>query len=132
LGGDGCSWLQEFYFGYMTSGPSEVTKFAQDKTNPHLFYLEEPLFLEAGAQMSFLIHNWHHDGWWNYCTWRVDNSDEPEIFGYYGDKVNEAWQNSQWATPKPLDNCTKPIAVRLRLSWRVNRLLMRKNSFHQG
>ncbi len=18
--------------------------------------------------MNFVIHNWHHDGWWNYCT----------------------------------------------------------------
>jgi hypothetical protein len=105
---DGGSWLQEFYFGYMTSGPGSVTRFVQDKTNPHLYYLEDPLFLESGTQMSFLIHNWHHDGWWNYCTWRVDNAEEPEIFGYYGDKVNEAWQNSQWATSKPPDNWTKP------------------------
>ena len=21
--------------------------------------------------MNFVIHNWHHDGWWNYCTWHV-------------------------------------------------------------
>jgi hypothetical protein len=82
--GDGGSWLQEFYFGYMTSSPTEVLRFTQDKTNPHLFYLDTPLFLEAGTKMNFVIHNWHSDGWWNYCTWRVDNSDEPEIFGYYG------------------------------------------------
>jgi hypothetical protein len=101
---DGGSWLQEFYFGYMTSGPKEVTRFVQDKTNPHLYYLADPLFLEAGKQMNFLIHNWHHDGWWNYCTWRVDNAEEPETFGYYGDKVNPAWTIPN----TPLDNWTKP------------------------
>lgn len=40
--GDGGSWLQEFYFGYMTSSPTEVLRFTQDKTNPHLFYLDTP------------------------------------------------------------------------------------------
>jgi hypothetical protein len=48
--GDGGSWLQEFYFGYMTSNPREVERFSQDATNPNLFYLEEPLFLEAGLR----------------------------------------------------------------------------------
>lgn len=101
---DGGSWLQEFYIGYMTSGPREVTRFAQDAVNPHLFYLEDPLALEAGTQMNFLIHNWHSDGWWNYCTWRVDSSTEPEAFNYYGN-----FKNPLWTTPNtPLDNWTKP------------------------
>ncbi|MDB1064727.1 hypothetical protein, partial [Phocaeicola vulgatus] len=105
--GDGGSWLQEFYFGYMTSSPTEVLRFTQDKTNPHLFYLDTPLFLEAGTKMNFVIHNWHSDGWWNYCTWRVDNSDEPEIFGYYGKEAK--YTNPAWTKPDHVgDNWAKP------------------------
>lgn len=101
---DGGSWLQEFYIGYMTGSPSSVTRFAQDAINPHLFYLEDPLALEAGTQMNFLFHNWHSDGWWNYCTWRVDNSTDPEVFNYYGN-----FKNPLWTTPNtPLDNWAKP------------------------
>ena len=101
---DGGSWLQEFYFGYMTGGPSDVKRFTQDKTNPHLYYLEESLFFDAGTQMNFLIHNWHSNGWWNYCTWRVDNSNEPEIFGYYGVHANPEWTVPNWVP----DNWAKP------------------------
>jgi hypothetical protein len=55
--------------------------------------------------MNFLIHNWHSNGWWNYCTWRVDNAEEPEVFGYYG-----SFKNPAWTTPNtPLDNWTKPL-----------------------
>jgi hypothetical protein len=54
--------------------------------------------------MNFVIHNWHSDGWWNYCTWRVDDSAEPEIFGYYGN-----YKNAAWTTPNTsLDNWAKP------------------------
>jgi len=102
--GDGGSWLQEFYFGYMTSGPKEVTRFKQDATNPHLFYLAEPLSLEAGENMNFIFHNWHSDGWWNYCTWRVDSSEEPETFDYYGNFKNPEWTKSNTI----LDNWAKP------------------------
>lgn len=103
--GDGGSWLQEFYFGYMTSNPKEVTRFVQDATNPHLFYLDKALTLEAGENMNFVIHNWHSDGWWNYCTWRVDDSQEPEIFGYYGN-----YKNPTWTKPSTtLDNWAKPL-----------------------
>ncbi|SHG38370.1 hypothetical protein [Dysgonomonas macrotermitis] len=102
--GDGGSWLQEFYFGYMTSSPKEVVKFKQDATNPHLYSLSAPLALEAGEKMNFIIHNWHSDGWWNYCTWRVDDSDEPETFGYYGN-----FKNPLWTKPNTtLDNWAKP------------------------
>lgn len=102
---DGGSWLQEFYFGYMTGNPREVQRFTQDATNPHLYYLDEPLFLEAGTTMNFVIHNWHHDGWWNYCTWRVDDSATAEIFGYYGGRVNPAWTEKNWVG----DNWAKPM-----------------------
>ncbi|MDR1225904.1 MAG: hypothetical protein LBK47_03280 [Prevotellaceae bacterium] len=104
--GDGGSWLQEFYFGYMTSGPKEVTRFTQDATNPHFYYLAAPLSLTAGEQMNFVIHNWHHDGWWNYCTWRVDNSEEPEIFNYYGN-----YKNPAWTKPNGADNWAKPTVM---------------------
>ena len=101
--GDGGSWLQEFYFGYMTSNPREVSRFTQDATNPHLYYLANPLSLEAGQKMNFVFHNWHSDGWWNYCSWRVDNSNEPEIFNYYGD-----YKNPAWTKPNGADNWAKP------------------------
>jgi hypothetical protein len=101
---DGGSWLQEFYFGYMTSGPASVQRFTQDSTNPHLFYLEDPLYLEAGTTMNFVIHNWHSDGWWNYCTWRVDNAANPEVFAYYGDHTNPEWTKPNYIG----DNWAKP------------------------
>lgn len=101
---DGGSTLSDFYIGYTTSGPSDVKNFAQDATNPHLFYLEDNLELTAGEQMNFIIHNYHSDGWWNYCTWRVDNSAEPETFDYYGNRKNPAWTipnttQDNWAKP---------------------------------
>jgi hypothetical protein len=98
---DGGSWLQEFYFG-MAGGPGNVQRFTQDAGNPHLFYLED-IALEAGQQMNFIIHNWHSHGWWNYCTWRVDNAEDPEVFNYYGDFKNPAWTKPKgddiWAKP---------------------------------
>jgi hypothetical protein len=102
--GDGGSWLQEFYFGYMTSSPKEVSRFTQDATNPHLYYLKDALSLTAGTDMNFIIHNWHSDGWWNYCTWRVDSSEEPETFDYYGNYKNPAWTKPNTT----LDNWAKP------------------------
>lgn len=101
--GDGGSWLQEFYFGYTTSGPGDIKRFVQDPVNPHLFRMADPLILEAGQQMNFIIHNWHSNGWWNYCTWRVDNSSDPEKFDYYGNVVNPAWTGKNG-----LDNWAKP------------------------
>lgn len=101
---NGGSWLQKFYFGYMTSNPREVATFVQNPTNPHLYSLPDPLVLEAGQKMNFVIHNWHSDGWWNYCTWRVDNSDAPETFDYYGNKKNPAWTE-----PNGKDNWAKPV-----------------------
>ena len=106
--GDGGSWLQEFYFGYMTSGPKEIQRFTQDATNPHLYTLDTPLFLEAGTTMNFVIHNWHHDGWWNYCTWRADDSANPEIMGYYGNTVNPEWREKVEPKNWVGDNWVKP------------------------
>ncbi len=102
---DGGSYMLEFYIGYTTSGPSDVIRLYQDSYNHHLFYLEDPLSLEAGENMNFIIHNWHPDGWWNYCTWRVDDSYEPETFGYYGTHTNPAWKG----TNTPYDNWAKPV-----------------------
>lgn len=106
--GDGGSWLQEFYFGYMTGNPREIQRFTQDATNPHLYTLETPLFLESGTTMNFVIHNWHHDGWWNYCTWRADDSTNPEIMGYYGNTVNPEWREKVESKNWVGDNWVKP------------------------
>lgn len=102
---DGGSTLAEFYIGYTTGGPTGVQRFAQDATNPHLFYLEDNLDLTAGQTMNFIIHNYHSDGWWNYATWRVDNSAEPETFDYYGNHTNPAWTIPNTT----LDNWAKPV-----------------------
>lgn len=80
---DGDIWWQEFYFGPMSSDPTEVTRMTQDSKNPHIYYLEN-WNLEAGQEMNFVIHNWHSHGWWNCMTWRVDNSSDPDKFMYYG------------------------------------------------
>lgn len=106
--GDGGSWLQEFYFGYMTGNPREIQRFTQDATNPHLYTLDTALFLEAGTTMNFVIHNWHHDGWWNYCTWRADDSANPEIMGYYGNVVNPEWREKVESKNWVGDNWVKP------------------------
>lgn len=74
-------WWQEFYFG-PAGGPGDVTRFTQDSKNPHIYYVED-WELDEGEK-SFIIHNWHSHGWWNFTTWRVDNSAEPEKFMYYG------------------------------------------------
>ena len=55
----------------------------QDSKNPHIYYIED-WRLETGEEMNFIIHNWHSHGWWNFVTWRVDNSSDPDKFMYYG------------------------------------------------
>lgn len=77
-------WWQEFYFG-PASGPGDPKKMTQDAKNPHIYYLED-WNLEAGEEMNFIIHNWHSSGWWNFVTWRVDNSSDPDKFMYYGNR----------------------------------------------
>lgn len=85
--------------------PSGVLLLTQDKTNPHLFYTDD-IELEAGKddsgndkRLNFIIHNRHDWGWWDYCLWRLDNSDDPELFRYSGADIN----------PKPQDIWGKPI-----------------------
>jgi hypothetical protein len=85
------AWWQEWYFGPITGDPkTPLYKMEQDSKNPNLFVIESwPL---TAGSMHFCIHNWHHDGWWNYTTWRVDNPEECNKFMYYGsyftDNVN--------------------------------------------
>ena len=91
LWGDG-SEFDDFYFGITENGPSDINyPFTQDKTNPHLYESGE-IELAVGQDFNFIIHNYHKDGWWNYCTWRSDTAEDPEIFGYYGDVVNPKWK----------------------------------------
>lgn len=75
-------WWQTFYFG-PASGPDNVQWMEQDPKNPHIYTMSN-WKLEAGEEMSFIIHNWHSHGWWNFTTWRVDNSSDPDKFMYYG------------------------------------------------
>jgi hypothetical protein len=77
--------------------PSGLLIFTQDAVNPNLFYTDN-VALEAGTQLNFIIHNKHDWGWWDYCLWRVDNADDPEIFLYGGQDIN----------PKPQDIWGKP------------------------
>lgn len=97
------STMAEFYFGYTTSGPQDIKRFTQDADNPALFRLDETLSLQAGHHSGFIIHNYHQDGWWNYCTWRADNEQDPEHAGYYGKALNKAWTepmaNDYWFKP---------------------------------
>ena len=87
-------WLQEFYFGLMFNDPKEVFRFVQDETNPHLYRLKDPMTFTAGSKVRFYIHNWHSDGWWDYCSWKVNKkyvSKDPSIFEYMGKYANQAW-----------------------------------------
>ena len=75
-------WWQEFYFG-PAGGPGDIqARMEQDPNNPHI-YVAENWNLEA-KQISFILHCWHSHGWWNYVTWRCDNSEDPERILYYG------------------------------------------------
>ncbi len=85
-------WWQEFYFGPMLptmvdgkeeTNPRYIVKMTQDSKNPHIYILED-WKLDKGQDLHFVIHNWHHDGWWNLATWRVDDGADPGKFMYYG------------------------------------------------
>lgn len=84
------AWMRDFYIGYAT-GPADVIGFVRDPNNKHRYYLENPLALSAGEDMHFIIHNWHGDGWWNFVSWRVDDSQECDIFYYYGNAIKQAY-----------------------------------------
>lgn len=81
-------WWQRWYFGPITDGPRDVMEMRRDADNPHIYILDE-WKLNAGDKLHFVLHNWHHDGWWNYTTWRVDDSQDPEKFMYYGLYFND-------------------------------------------
>lgn len=99
-GGD--IWWQEFYFGPMPDTPKEVMKMTRDDKNPHI-YIYEDWQLTKGDKLKFVIHNWHHDNWWNFATWRVDDTEDPGKFLYYGNlhPDNEKYTgNADWFTWK--------------------------------
>ena len=82
-GWDTDAWWQEFYFGPMSGGPDDVMKMTQDAKNPHI-YVYEDWKLTKGDDLKFVLHNWHSHGWWNFVAWRVDDSEDPGKFMYYG------------------------------------------------
>lgn len=87
---DGDIWWQEWWFG-PTDGPngdnpSKVPHMEQMAGNPNIFIYDN-WRLEAGNTMSFTFHNWHSHGWWNFTAWRVDNSEDPSKFMYYGNYI---------------------------------------------
>lgn len=99
---DGSEFV-EFWFGYTTDGPTAVSRFVQDPANPHRYWLAEPIQLKAGRHSGFIIHNYHSDGWWNYCTWRADDEQDPETVDYYGNYTNPEWHgkrgDDKWFKP---------------------------------
>lgn len=78
------AWWQEWYFGPSYTNPKEIqVRMLQDKTNPHI-WVSEDWQLSAGEMKEWILHNWHHDGWWNYTAWRMDESEDPSRCEYYG------------------------------------------------
>lgn len=91
-------WWQEWYFGPSYSDLAAIperkdtkvhskieVRMVRDSKNPHI-WVSEDWDLKAGEMTEWLLHNWHHDGWWNYTSWRVDDSADPsrcEYFGFY-------------------------------------------------
>ena len=76
-------WWQRFVIGPAGSpGDVEGNEMEQDPNNKHI-YIKEGWKLPAG-QMNFAIQAWHSHGWWNFESWRVDNSEDPDKFMYYG------------------------------------------------
>ena len=82
LWGDGGEFI-DFTFGLTSTDPTGVESFVQDAVNPHLFYSAEPLELEAGETMHFIIHNYHTSSWWNMVRWCSTSATDLDVFGYY-------------------------------------------------
>jgi len=89
---NGGEWWNEWFFGPFSGFPDSgdadhpkdiVKRMEQDKKNPHIYTIESWELL-SGEEMNFTLHNWHPKTWWNWTTWRVDDSVEPEKFMYYG------------------------------------------------
>lgn len=59
-----------------------VAPLQRDKNNPHL-WRTEPFKLEAG-QFSFIVGNFHDNGWWGYTEWRADNETNIQKCKYLG------------------------------------------------
>ena len=82
------AWWQTFKVGLMKDNPREVDPcFEYNPQNPHIIQiLNCPL--EKGT-VEFHPHNWHHDGWWDYCTWKPEKATKtnPEIWKYVGSYV---------------------------------------------
>lgn len=85
---NGGSWWQKWYFGPMREdNPREIDcEMEQDPKNPHIYVIEDYQLERGNYKMT--LHNWHHDGWWNYTAWRVDDSKNPSKCMYYG-KLHE-------------------------------------------
>lgn len=76
-------WWQKFVIGPAGDpGGVEGNEMTQDTKNKHIF-IRDNWNLPSGVT-RFAIQAWHSHGWWNFESWRVDNSDEPEKFMYYG------------------------------------------------
>ncbi|MBQ5452307.1 MAG: hypothetical protein IIT56_04875 [Bacteroidales bacterium] len=82
------AWWQTFKVGLMTDNPREVDPcFDYHPQNPHIIQILN-CTLEKG-EFEFHPHNWHHDGWWDYCTWKPEKATktDPEIWKYVGSYV---------------------------------------------
>lgn len=74
-------WWQEWFFG-PGGNPDTITAHMEvDKNNPNIYYYDWKL--NAGTE-RFQIANWHSHGWWNFTSWRVDNSDDASKCMFYG------------------------------------------------
>lgn len=81
---EGAGWWQEWYFGPSYTNPKEIeVRMTQDPKNPNI-WISDDWQLEAGETKEWVLHNWHHDGWWDYTSWRMDDSAEPSRCFYYG------------------------------------------------
>lgn len=120
LWGNGSEY-HNFTLGYLNSGPSSVVSFVQDKNNPNLFYLEEPLTFNEENNLSekegvystnFMIHNFHPGGWWDVVCYKPNNAGEPEYWPWWGNNsqlTTDGW--TEWLNqPKgPNDWCKAPV-----------------------
>ena len=108
LWGDGGEFI-DFTFGLTSTDPTGVKSFVQDAVNPHLFYSAEPLELEAGEEMNFIIHNYHTSSWWNMVRWCSISDKDLDVFGYY---TQSGSQNPAYDGPtNTQDVWSKPIVT---------------------
>ena len=87
------AWWQDFNVGIMTDNPRNVTDFFDyNPQNKHIIQILN-YHLEKG-NFEFHPHNWHHDGWWDYCTWKPEaaTETEPDIWRYVGQYANPAYE----------------------------------------